>query len=76
MPLLVSREPPAAQAPPPAGSPPARRARRLGPLPAATGGVIESIKVEGNQRIEDGTIRSYMLVQPGDPFDPTGSTAA
>jgi outer membrane protein insertion porin family len=26
--------------------------------------------VEGNQRIEAGTIRSYMLVQPGDPFDP------
>src|SRR6195952_2543955 len=38
--------------------------------PAATGGVIQSIKVEGNQRIEDGTIRSYLLVQPGDRFDP------
>ncbi len=24
----------------------------------------------GNQRIEDGTIKSYMLVAPGDPFDP------
>ena len=24
----------------------------------------------GNQRIEAGTIRSYMLVRPGDPFDP------
>ncbi len=36
--------------------------------PAA--GTIQAIKVEGNQRIEDGTIRSYMLVQPGDPFDP------
>ncbi|MCW3475230.1 outer membrane protein assembly factor BamA [Limobrevibacterium gyesilva] len=34
------------------------------------GGRIEAIKVEGNQRIEEGTIRSYMLVQPGDPFDP------
>jgi outer membrane protein insertion porin family len=33
-------------------------------------GTIAAIKVEGNQRIEDGTIRSYMLVQPGDPFDP------
>jgi outer membrane protein insertion porin family len=38
--------------------------------PAPTGGVIQSIKVEGNQRIEDGTIRSYLLVQPGDRFDP------
>ena len=36
----------------------------------APGGVIAAIKVEGNQRIEEGTIRSYMLVQPGDPFDP------
>lgn len=26
--------------------------------------------MEGNQRIEEGTIRSYMLVGPGDPFDP------
>ncbi len=34
------------------------------------GGTIEAIKVEGNQRIEEATIRSYMLVQPGDPFDP------
>jgi outer membrane protein insertion porin family len=52
--------------------PPAARA-----LPAATpvrpvqpGGTIQSIKVEGNERIETGTILSYMLVQPGDPFDP------
>ncbi len=34
------------------------------------GGVISAIKVEGNQRIEAATIRSYMLVQPGDPFTP------
>lgn len=33
-------------------------------------GAISAIKVEGNQRIETGTIRSYMLVQPGGPFDP------
>ena len=31
---------------------------------------IQAIQVEGNQRIEEGTILSYMLVQPGDPFDP------
>jgi len=40
------------------------------PRPAATGNTITGIKVEGNQRIEQGTIRSYMLVQPGDGFDP------
>ncbi len=33
------------------------------------GGTIAAIRVEGNQRIEESTIRSYMLVQPGDPFD-------
>ncbi len=33
------------------------------------GGVIDAIKVEGNERIEAGTVRSYMLVQPGDTFD-------
>ncbi|HEY0182202.1 MAG TPA: outer membrane protein assembly factor BamA [Rhodopila sp.] len=37
--------------------------------PDAAGGIIESIKVEGNQRIEEGTIRSYLLVQAGDRFD-------
>ena len=33
------------------------------------GGAIQAITVAGNQRIEGGTIRSYMLVRPGDPFD-------
>ncbi len=33
-------------------------------------GVIEAIRVEGNRRIDASTIRSYMLVQPGQPFDP------
>ena len=46
--------------------------RRAAPhaAPAANGAVIQSIKVEGNARIEEGTIRSYLLVQPGDRFDP------
>jgi outer membrane protein insertion porin family len=39
-------------------------------LPALAGGVIQAIQVVGNQRIEAGTIRSYLVVQPGDPFDP------
>ena len=38
-------------------------------VPVASSGVIQSIQVEGNQRIESGTIRSYLLVQPGDRFD-------
>ncbi len=44
--------------------------RTLPPARITPGGVISAIKVEGNQRIEEGTIRSYMLVQPGDSFDP------
>ena len=66
MPLLASAlviGPAAAQTPPPK--------RPVAPHVAAApkGGVIQSIKVEGNQRIEEGTIRSYLLVQPGDRFD-------
>ena len=47
--------------------PPAPRTQTAAP---ARGGVIQSIKVEGNQRIETATVLSYMLVQPGDQFDP------
>ena len=37
--------------------------------PASPTGVVRSIDVTGNQRIEADTIRSYMLLQPGDAFD-------
>lgn len=37
--------------------------------PGPAGGTIADVRVEGNFRIEAATIRSYMLVQPGDPFD-------
>lgn len=49
------------------GVSPPRRARAVA---APSGNVIADVRVEGNARIEEGTIRSYMLVQPGDPFDP------
>ncbi len=35
-----------------------------------SGGRIADIRVEGTQRIESATVRSYMRVNPGDPFDP------
>jgi outer membrane protein insertion porin family len=38
------------------------------PRPPA-GDVVRAIEVRGNQRIEPDTVRSYMLLQPGDPFD-------
>jgi outer membrane protein insertion porin family len=33
-------------------------------------GGVADIVVEGTQRIDPATVRSYLLVQPGDPFDP------
>lgn len=51
--------------------PAGQRGRPGAGAPAASpAGAIASIRVTGNQRIEEGTIRSYMLVQPGDRFDP------
>jgi outer membrane protein insertion porin family len=35
----------------------------------SSGGTISEIRIEGTQRVEPETVRSYMLVQPGDPFD-------
>ena len=35
-----------------------------------SGGIIKEIRIEGVQRIEPETVRSYMRVNPGDPFDP------
>ena len=34
------------------------------------GGTIRSIVVEGNKRIEARTVQSYLLLEPGDTFDP------
>ncbi len=81
LPLLAgpALAPAQAQEPPPGArqgaSVPAARATRSALLrrPAArisAEGTIGAIKIQGNQRIEEGTIRSYMLVQAGDPFDP------
>ena len=47
---------------PPAAAVPPQRA-------AAGGGIVDAIRIQGNQRIEEGTIRSYMLIQRGDPFE-------
>jgi len=46
---------------------------RVGPAVAQVSGgagIIREIRVEGTQRIEPETVRSYMRVNPGDPFDP------
>lgn len=45
------------------------KAGRLAAGPAQSGDTIQSVEVKGNHRIEAGTIESYMLLGPGDPFD-------
>ena len=50
---------------------PRQPARAATPVRAAPGaeGTVREIEVRGNQRIEADTVRSYMLLQPGDAFD-------
>jgi len=60
LPVLLAD--PAAAQPRPAPAAPARAA-------PADPNVIRSIEVRGNNRIEADTVRSYMLLQPGDRFD-------
>lgn len=45
---------------------------KAGLVPSASAQSVETIRtiiVEGNQRIEDRTVQSYLLVEPGDTFD-------
>ena len=43
---------------------------RAGQVEIAQAGVIERIDVNGAQRVEPGTVKSYLLVREGDRFDP------
>ncbi|MCU0888573.1 MAG: outer membrane protein assembly factor BamA [Rubritepida sp.] len=49
--------------------PPPAAAQTRAPAREAAGGTITAIVVQGNQRIEADTVRSYMLLQPGEPYD-------
>jgi outer membrane protein insertion porin family len=60
-------EPAAAQGRPRQPAPAAARARAA--APAGAEGTVREVEVRGNQRIEADTVRSYMLLQPGDAFD-------
>jgi outer membrane protein insertion porin family len=78
--------PPPPTAPPPTAHPPVVRPHnvvkrpvaahpRPAPTPAKAApgpnyGTIADIKIEGIERIEPETVRSYLLLQKGDPFDP------
>jgi len=65
---IQAQQPPAQQ--PRGRAAPARAIPGRSVRTPVPGGAVAAVQVEGNQRIETGTIRSYMLVQPGDPFDP------
>jgi outer membrane protein insertion porin family len=59
----------------PAPAPAAGPVPGVAPVPAAApaavapGGIVREVRIEGSQRVEPETIRSYLLIQPGDPFD-------
>jgi outer membrane protein insertion porin family len=61
MPVLL---PPSAEA-----QPQRPQARRPAQAPRPAGELVGAIDIRGNQRIEADTIRSYMLLQPGDRYD-------
>ncbi|MGE5202558.1 MAG: outer membrane protein assembly factor BamA, partial [Acidobacteriota bacterium] len=72
-PLPAQTIPPRAPGPTPVGPPapaaPAARPPAAAPQLPAAGGRVSEVRVEGTERIEPETVRSYLLVQPGDPFD-------
>jgi outer membrane protein insertion porin family len=43
---------------------------------AASGDIVREIRIEGSQRIEPATIRSYLAIQLGDKFDPAKMDAS
>ncbi len=53
----------------PAATPLSAAAITAGGASAETGAIAD-IRVDGIQRIEATTVKSYLTVQPGDPFDP------
>ena len=65
--LLVALSLPAEAQNAAAGNPPPTKAPALS---SPKGMVISKIRVEGNQRVEYGTVLSYMVIKPGDIYDP------
>jgi outer membrane protein insertion porin family len=51
-------------------TPPAEaQQRRAAPAAQVPAGALSAVEVRGNQRIDADTVRSYMLLQPGDQYD-------
>ena len=40
------------------------------PVEIAQNPIIQNVEVRGAQRVDPGTVRSYMVIKEGDPFDP------
>jgi outer membrane protein insertion porin family len=64
----AARNPAAPKAP--AAAPAATPAAAPAQSPYAAGGTIAAIVVEGNNRVEPDSIKSYLALKEGDPFDP------
>lgn len=65
--LAAALVPASAQAP--ASAPASTSAPTPALAPEQTGGTIEEIRIEGAQRVEPETVRSYLQVAPGDAFN-------
>src|SRR5215207_8489763 len=64
----AAAQPATTQAPAPAVAPPT--AAQPAPPPTVASGVIRSIAVRGNERLEPETVRSYSNLQPGQEYSP------
>lgn len=54
---------------PPTPAPTLAQSQTPGPGGISSGGTIEEVRIEGTQRVEPETVRSYMQIGPGDKFD-------
>jgi outer membrane protein insertion porin family len=70
-PPAVAQPAPPPATPPPSGAPgPGAAAPRAGAPPSTMGtGTVSDIRIVGAKRIELETIRSYLQIQPGDPWN-------
>ncbi|SDG90685.1 outer membrane protein assembly factor BamA [Roseospirillum parvum] len=67
--LALGSLPALAEAGLPAAASAPQLAQVFGQSGGQSGGIVDQVVIEGNQRIEAETVRSYMVIQAGDPFD-------
>ena len=70
--VLLAQGTPAIVTPAPRVGVPSVSQRTVPPEPRSAGqAIVSEIAIEGAQRIEPETVRSYMVIKEGDPFEPT-----